>query len=141
MKRSRSSISSLTQVRLARPTAQLDEIIQFYCQGLGFNSLLEFDWDQAGYAGVVLSIPGTDIYLEFVTHQKGFSKDEINPPTEDHLLVFYLEHKSDYEATKHRLVEMGYYPVKAKNQHWDLAGSTFEDPDGWRVVLMLGSNI
>jgi hypothetical protein len=29
----------------------------------------------------------------------------------------------------------GYAPVAAFNPYWDRAGLTFEDPDGYRVVL------
>jgi hypothetical protein len=31
---------------------------------------------------------------------------------------------------------MGYFAVVAENPYWKERGVTFEDPDGWRVVLM-----
>ncbi len=38
-----------------------------------------------------------------------------------------------------RLVELGHQPVKAFNPYWDKKGKTFEDPDGYRVVLQHAS--
>jgi hypothetical protein len=33
------------------------------------------------------------------------------------------------------MVEAGYRPVPSNNPYWDQNGKTFEDPDGYRVVL------
>lgn len=134
-------MNAVAQVRLGRPTNQLDRVTRFYCDGLGLDLLLEFEKDQAGYGGAILGIPHTDYHLEFVTHEHDFSQEQIKPPTKDHLLVFYLENKTDYDEITARLAEMGHLPVAAENPHWDLDGVTFEDPDGWRVVLMLKRNI
>lgn len=30
---------------------------------------------------------------------------------------------------------IGYEPVESYNPYWDEVGATFEDPDGYRVVL------
>ena len=140
MRKAKGGIISVAQVRLGRPTTQLDEIIRFYCNGLGLDLLLQFDKDKAGYAGAILGVPGTYYHLEFVTHENGFSEDQIKPLTEDHLLIFYLENKTDQDVITDRLAIMGSHPVTAKNSHWDLDGVTFEDPDGWRIALMLNRN-
>ena len=134
-------MSSVAQVRLGRPTKQLGEMIRFYCHGLGLNLLLEFDRDQAGYSGAILGVPGTDYHLEFVAHEAGFTQEQIRAPSKDHLLVFYLADTGDYDAITARLDAMGSQPVCAENPHWDLDGVTYEDPDGWRVVLMLKRNV
>jgi hypothetical protein len=34
----------------------------------------------------------------------------------------------------------GYAPVASFNPYWDRSGRTFEDPDGYRVVLQHGSS-
>jgi hypothetical protein len=34
-----------------------------------------------------------------------------------------------------RMIVAGYEPVPSFNPYWDRAGRTFEDPDGYRVVL------
>jgi len=38
-----------------------------------------------------------------------------------------------------RLEELGHTPVKSFNPYWDRKGKTFEDPDGYRVVLQQAS--
>jgi len=37
------------------------------------------------------------------------------------------------------MVKAGYPPVPSFNPYWDLDGRTFEDPDGYRVVLQRGT--
>ena len=38
-----------------------------------------------------------------------------------------------------RLEELGHKPVRAFNPYWDKKGKTFEDPDGYPVVLQHAS--
>ena len=140
-KASKSAITGVAQVRQSRPTNQLPEILRFYCAGLGLDLLLQFEKDKAGYGGAILGVPGTDYHLEFVTHMDGFTGEQIRPPTEDHLLVFFLEGSLELDAIRAKLEKMGSVPVPAKNPHWDLDGVTYEDPDGWRIVLMMKRNI
>ena len=44
-------------VRIARPTDQLDEVVRFYREGLGLPELDRFA-GHAGYRGVLLELPG-----------------------------------------------------------------------------------
>ncbi|MBK9457019.1 MAG: hypothetical protein IPO24_16260 [Bacteroidetes bacterium] len=69
------------QFRIARPTQQLEKVIEFYSKGLGLEIIGEF-YNHAGYDGVMI-------------------------------------------GDKH-------YP------YWLNNSVTFEDPDGWRVVLYCG---
>jgi hypothetical protein len=55
-------------------------------------------------------------------------------PTEDNLLVFYLPNAA-WEKAIARLERAGYKAVQSFNPHWDRQGKTFDDPDGYRVVL------
>lgn len=119
------------QVRVARPTSQLARVIQFYHEGLGLAIVGSFQ-NHAGYSGVMLGLPGHKYHLEFTQHVEG------NPclaPTKDNLLVFYLDDKTNLDETTARLQELGYFPVPPENPYWQQKGLTFEDPDGWRVVL------
>jgi hypothetical protein len=127
------------QIRISRPTNRLDELKRFYCMGLGLDELLSFEPDRAGYGGVVLGAPGLGFHLELCTHLSGFPT--VRPPTEDNLLVFYLDDTGAVERLANRMGDLGYRSVPARNPHWDQDGVTFEDPDGWRVVLMRRSNI
>ena len=37
------------------------------------------------------------------------------------------------------MIAAGHSPVPPYNPYWDLVGKTFEDPDGYRVVLQNAS--
>ncbi len=126
-----SAISTVTKMRVARPTDKMDEVVRFYHNGLGMDILFTFQ-EHAGFDGVMLGIPGAPYHLEF-THQRGH---EVGPsPTKDNLLVFYLPCKDDWEAAVDRMSEQYYEPVPSYNPYWDKVGLTFEDPDGYRIVL------
>ena len=60
-------------------------------------------------------------------------------PARDNLLVFYLPDEAEWRAAVARLEQAGHRPIVAFNPHWDRRGRTFEDPDGYRVVLQFAS--
>ncbi|KAA5544067.1 VOC family protein [Adhaeribacter rhizoryzae] len=122
------------QVRVARPTNRLQQIIQFYHEGLGLAILGSFQ-NHAGYSGVMLGLPGREYHLEFTQHE---NSSPCPAPTKDNLLVFYLDDKTSLTETVDRLHALGYTPVPPENPYWQQKGLTFEDPDGWRVVLFDG---
>lgn len=121
------------QLRVARPTNQLDEIIKFYCDGLGLKKIGGFH-DHIGYTGVMLGLPGHSYHLEFTQHST--PTPNVAPPTGDNLLVFYIPDKNALDAMVAKLTGMGYKQVPPENDYWANGGVTIEDPDGWRVVLM-----
>ena len=118
-------------LRVARPSDDLDTVIRFYRDGLGFAVLSEFH-DHEGFDGVMLGRPGTAFHLEF-TRKRGHEAGRA--PTEDNLLVFYLPDAAEWGRAVARLVDAGYQAVKACNPYWDRQGKTFVDPDGYRIVL------
>lgn len=118
-------------LRVARPTDNLTGVVRFYEQGLGFARLGSFE-DHDGFDGVILGVPGATYHLEFTRsrgHQAG------RAPTRDNLLVFYLPDRPDWQEAVDRMLAAGFVPVPSFNPYWDRAGLTFEDPDGYRVVL------
>lgn len=118
-------------LRVARPTDNLEAIIAFYRDGLGFDVLSEFR-DHDGFNGVMLGRAGTAYHLEFtrnVGHPAG------RAPTKDHLLVFYLPDETEWHEGLSRMERAGYKALPAFNPYWGKHGKTFEDPDGYRVVL------
>lgn len=118
-------------LRIARPTDHMSEIIRFYQGGLGFELLGSFE-DHDGFDGVMLGQRGAAYHLEF-THHPGQQTGKA--PTQDNLLVFYLPDAVEWQKAVERMRSHGYAPVKSYNPYWDLRGKTFEDADGYRIVL------
>lgn len=54
------------QVRVARHTNRLAEIVRFYRDGLGLREIGRFK-DHDGYDGIFLALTGTETHLEFTT--------------------------------------------------------------------------
>ena len=118
-------------LRVARPTDDLAALVKFYRDGLGMEVLYEFK-DHDGFDGVMLGSKGGTYHLEF-TRKAGHKAGRA--PTEDNLLVFYLPDEAAWKAAVARMAKAGHKPVKSFNPYWDRKGRTFEDPDGYRVVL------
>ncbi|CAI2511061.1 Uncharacterised protein [Serratia ficaria] len=118
-------------LRVARPSDRLQEIAAMYCRGLGFEILGEFV-DHQGFDGVMIGHPQHAYHLEF-THHHGVRAGRA--PTQDHLLVFYLPEADEWRQACERMLAAGFSPVSAYNPYWDRLGRTFEDVDGYRVVL------
>ncbi len=118
-------------LRVARPTDDLDALIAFYRDGLGLDVLYRFE-DHDGFDGVMLGHAGAPYHLEFTrAHHHPAGK----APTPDNLLVFYLPDPEAWRAAVDRMRAAGFAPVQSFNPYWDRAGVTFQDPDGYRVVL------
>ena len=118
-------------VRVARPTDQLNEVVRFYTEGLGLQIIDRFENHQ-GFDGVMVGIPGESYHFEFV-QQQGYSVGRA--PTQDNLIVFYIPDRAEWQRSIVQVTSIGYEPVVSYNPYWDKNGSTFEDPDGYRVVL------
>jgi catechol 2,3-dioxygenase-like lactoylglutathione lyase family enzyme len=120
-----------TTLRVARPTDHLDEVVRFYSEGLGLVVLGSFE-DHDGFDGVMLGVPGALHHLEF-TRKRGHQTGPA--PSEDNLLVFYVPDRQEWLSAVNRMASAGYQPVRSFNPYWDKHGRTYEDPDGYRVVL------
>jgi catechol 2,3-dioxygenase-like lactoylglutathione lyase family enzyme len=118
-------------MRVARATDHMEEIVAFYRDGLGFE-VIGFFKDHDGFDGVMLGHLGAQYHLEF-TRQQGVTAGRA--PTEENLLVFYLPDEGEWQTAVQRMRDQGYEPVPAHNPYWDRGGLTFEDADGYRVVL------
>lgn len=122
---------SHAHLRVARASDDLDAVVRFYRDGLGFDVLYEFR-DHDGFDGVMLGRRGAAYHLEF-TRKAGHRAGRA--PTEDNLLVFYLPDEAAWRSAVARMEHAGYATARAFNPYWDRNGVTFEDPDGYRVVL------
>jgi catechol 2,3-dioxygenase-like lactoylglutathione lyase family enzyme len=116
------------QLRVARHTERLDELVAFYRDGLGLREIGGFR-DHAGYDGVFLEVPGTGAHLE-LTAGGEHGAPAAHPES---LLVLYLGDEAAVRAVAARLDAD---PVEPANPYWAGHGLTFADPDGFRVVLV-----
>ena len=135
MKRPDNVAALASHIRIARPTGRIDELLAFYCDGLGLERIDSFQ-QHRGYSGVMLGLPGSQLHIEFTTHDGDAGHPGL-APTNDNLLVFYLPGRDAVNAVAERLVVLGHAAVAPENPYWlDIGALTFEDPDGWRVVLV-----
>lgn len=125
------SVIGKAHLRIARPTDHMPEVVSFYQDGLGFEVIGAFK-DHDGFDGVILGHPGSGYHLEF-TQQRGHKAGPA--PTQENLLVFYLPDAVDWQKAVDRMRAHGYEAVRSNNPYWDVRGKTFEDADGYRVVL------
>ena len=121
----------MTYMRVARPTDDLKKTVSMYRDGLGLEILGRFE-DHDGFDGVILGRWDLAYQIEF-THQAGHSAGRA--PTKDNLLVFYYPQALGWLATCEKMVQAGFKPVSSWNPYWNAKGRTFEDPEGYRVVI------
>ena len=124
-------IKENTIMRVARPTNNLDDISRMYQQGLGFNVLGHFE-NHNGFDGIILGHSNHPYHLEF-THHRGTKV--AGEPTSDNLLIFYIDDASDWKRACDEMASAGFNTVQSCNPYWDNVGNTFEDIDGYRIVL------
>ena len=122
-------------MRVARPSDNLAPLIAFYCDGLGFEVLYSFA-DHDGFDGVMIGHKGWPYHLEF-THHRGHTVGRA--PTPDNVLVLYIRADAEWQAAVNRMQQHGFGSVPSYNPYWDAHGKTFEDADGYRVVLQNAS--
>ena len=120
-----------SQLRIARPVSDLGRAERMYCGALDLMVLIRFQ-DHEGFDGVMLGTAGMDYHFEF-THCR---MHPVRPsPTDEDLLVFYIADREAWKSACDRLAAHGFVCVTSFNPYWDVSGRTYEDPDGYRIVL------
>lgn len=118
-------------LRIARPVSDLQRSAALYREGLGLSELGSFAGHD-GFDGVMLGSHGGAWHVEFTvchTHP-------VTPaPTPEDLLVFYVPDDREWTAACRRMLAAGFQEVAAFNPYWAQRGRTFQDHDGYRVVL------
>jgi len=102
-----------------------------YRDGLDLEVLDSFE-DHQGFDGVMLGNAGMEYHFEFTRH-RGHPAGKA--PTRDNLLVFYIPDRAEWETRCKKMDAAGFALVPAYNPYWEKLGKTFEDPDGYRVVI------
>ena len=118
-------------VRIARPTDNLAVITEMYISGLGFKLLGKFENHQ-GFNGSIVGHERHPFHLEFTQH---IGTKAGKSPTQDNLLVFYIPNETDWLNSCAQMKLAGFKSVTSYNPYWEKLGNTFEDVDGYRVVL------
>lgn len=118
-------------LRVARHTERLDEVVAFYRDGVGLPEIGRFR-DHDGYDGVFLAIPGVGAHLELTSG----GPDGAPAPHPESLLVLYV---GDADTMRDIAARLPAGPVPSANPYWARHALTFEDPDGFRVVIVPGS--
>ena len=118
------------QIRVARPTARLDETAAFYRDLVGLPVLASFA-DHDGFSGVILGVPDATHQLELVEQQ------DVRPtPTSEDQLVLYLGSPAEVARVAGRIERAGVAPSAPANPYWEHDGARcFVDPDGYWLVL------
>jgi hypothetical protein len=124
-------IPRTTILRVVRPTDRLEAIAEMYVRGLGFTVLAQFT-DHEGFDGRILGHADEAYHLEF-TCRRGHPVTDA--PSKDHLLVFYVAVAGTWQESCASMIAAGFCRVPSYNPYWDRSGLTFEDLDGYRVVL------
>ena len=124
-------MSTIPKLRVARPSDNLEIVAAQYQNGLGFDVLAKFE-DHQGFDGVILGKTDWPYHLEFTSH---IGSKAGTAPTKDNLLVFYLSEKAKFTNMANSMVSAGFKKVVSFNPYWDKEGITYEDVDGYRVVL------
>lgn len=120
----------LMQIRVARPSRDLEQACAFYRDAVGLPVLSSFA-DHEGFSGVILGVPDEAHQLELVRH----AEVEPSPTTEDQL-VLYLGSAAAVANRATAIEAAGHEPQAPPNPYWTREGAiAFVDPDGYWLVL------
>lgn len=122
---------ALQHMRIARPVSTLSKSCAMYCNGLGLQKIGEFT-DHDGFSGYMLGMDGLPWHLEFT---QCHAHPVLPSPSDEDLLVLYFPEKDSWLTTCANMDDAGFARVKSFNPYWDRKGVTFQDMDGYRVVI------
>jgi len=118
-------------LRIARPVADLAATEAMYCRGLGLRVVSSFE-NHEGFDGVMLGAAGASYHFEFTQCR---SHPVVPAPTAEDLVVFYIPSSSEWRAACLNMSVAGFKLVASFNPYWDVQGRTYQDQDGYRIVL------
>ena len=89
------------EVRIARPTDKLAEVLDFYCGHLDLPEL--YRTAAHGYQVVMVGLPGDKYHLEFTSHDDGSPG---RAPSDENSLVFYFRHRASRDGQRSIRVDL-----------------------------------
>jgi catechol 2,3-dioxygenase-like lactoylglutathione lyase family enzyme len=117
--------------RSARPTDRLPALRRFYVDALGLSVLGEWT-DHEGFDGLVVGDARAGWQAEFI-HEHAHPAPPAPGP--EHLLVFYVADRAALAQRAAAMDAAGCRRVAPNNPYWARCGVTYEDPDGYPVVI------
>ena len=118
-------------LRIARPVTNLERTVAMYKRGLGLAELGRFE-DHEGFDGVMLGHRGSHFHFEFTCCRS----HPVRPsPTPEDLIVLYVPDADEWQRTCSALLDAGFRQVRSFNPYWERQGRTYEDDDGYRIVI------
>ncbi len=124
-----------TQLRIARPVASIERSVAQYTAVLGLQLLGTFS-DHDGFQGAMVGRPGEHYHFEFTVCQ---NHRIVPSTTPEDLLVFYLPDTADWQVACAAMGAAGFHKVQPFNLYWSKNGQTFQDHDGYFLVLQCAS--
>jgi len=118
-------------LRIARPVTNLSRTQSMYCDGLGLRVIDRFE-NHEGFDGAMLGLAGSTYHFEFTYCR---AHPVVPAPTAEDLAIFYIPDSSEWQAVCASMLAAGFREVAPFNPYWGVRGRTFEDPDGYRIVL------
>jgi catechol 2,3-dioxygenase-like lactoylglutathione lyase family enzyme len=123
--------SARPHLRIARPVTDLARTTDMYRAGLGLRVVGSFE-NHDGFDGIMLGNPGASYHFELTRNRRHLIEPS---PTPEDLVVLYMPVEAEWAAACARMLAAGFKRVVSFNPYWETQGRTFEDPDGYRVVL------
>ena len=118
-------------IRIAKPVRDLMLTEKMYTQGLKLTLLGKFE-NHEGFDGIMLGTSGMNYDFEF-THCK--THEIIPTSTCEDLVVLYEPNYEKWQKMCDDMINAGFVQVTSFNPYWDVNGKTFQDIDGYRVVI------
>lgn len=118
-------------MRIARPVNDLAATQKLYCEGLNMQVLGHFT-DHEGFDGVMIGVPSMQYHFEFTRCRHHHVAPTSTP---EDLVVFYEPDSAKWTEMCDQIISAGFTKVESFNPYWDAHGSTFQDIDGYRVVI------
>ena len=118
-------------LRVVRPTDKLKEITLMYSKALGFEVLAQ-SADADRFDCMVLGHPKHAYHLEFSCLR---DSETAQVAAHNPMLIFFLPCSREWERACRSMIDAGFVVVEPASSYWEQVGKTFEDIEGYRVVL------
>ena len=118
-------------LRIARPVFDIEATRKMYCDGLQLQVIGYFA-NHEGFDGIMLGMPNSNYHFEFTYCRHHV----VNPSsTLEDLFVFYEGNTKIWNDMCNNMVTAGFIEVSSFNPYWSLHGRTFQDCNGYRIVV------